>query len=56
MTVKGVGQSYTFKITSIHVPSENQNLGEGYTGIYLDPRPETDGTVQGEFQITFMFL
>jgi uncharacterized protein (TIGR02145 family) len=45
------GNPFIFKISSIHVPSENQSFGEGYTGIYLDPRPDTS-TLEGDFEIT----
>jgi hypothetical protein len=45
------GKPLTFKISSIHVPSENQFFEEGYTGIYLDPRPDTSA-LEGDFKIT----
>ncbi len=45
------GNPFTFNISSIHVPGEDQDFGEGYTGIYLDPRPDTS-TLEGDFEIT----
>ena len=46
------GNSFTFRISSIHELTVGEDMGEGYTGIYLDPRPVITSRLEGDFEIT----